>query len=74
VENKKSNLEFFAQSVSFITQWERRCRNICARIFRNFSRIFDKSKLLGVRLHPLHHWLFVWKTVCKMVTWDIVGN
>jgi len=25
------------------------------KIVRNFARIFDKSKLLGVRLHPLHH-------------------
>jgi len=25
-----------------------------AQIFWDFSRIFDKSKLLGVRLHPLH--------------------
>ena len=37
-----------------------KCRNICARIFCYFARIFrfarivDKSKLLGVRLHPLH--------------------
>jgi len=27
-------------------------RNLCTRIFRNFSRIFDKSKLLGVHSHP----------------------
>jgi len=32
-----------------------------ARIFKVFARIFTKSKLLGVRLHPLHprllhHW------------------
>jgi len=33
-----------------------------AQIFRDVARIFNKSKLLGVRLHPLHprlqhHWL-----------------
>jgi len=31
------------------------------RNFRDFAQIFDKSKLLGVRFHPLHprllrHW------------------
>jgi len=26
--------------------------NLCTRIFRNFTRIFDKSKLLGVHLPP----------------------
>jgi len=25
-----------------------------ARIFRHFPRIFNKSKLLGVHLHPLY--------------------
>jgi len=34
---------------------------IFAWIFRDFARIFDKSKLLGMLLHPLHlrllhHW------------------
>jgi len=27
---------------------------IFARIFRDFDQSFDKSKLLGMRLHPLH--------------------
>jgi len=55
---KKSNWDVFRQSVSFITQWEQRCRNIYAQICRIFSlfseicRIFDKSKLLGVHLYP----------------------
>jgi len=39
-----------------------RCKsveNFCARIFRDFARISDKSKLLAVRLHPQlpHHWV-----------------
>jgi len=25
------------------------------KVFRDFAQIFTKSKLLGVRLHPLHH-------------------
>ena len=48
-----------------------RCRNICApnfwdfaRIVRGFPRIFDKLRMLGVRLHPVHpqllqHWFLV---------------
>jgi len=27
---------------------------IFAQIFRDLAQIFDKSKLLGVRFHPLH--------------------
>jgi len=32
---------------------------VFAQIFRNFARIVDKSKLLGVSLYPrlLHHWI-----------------
>ena len=45
-------------SVSFIDHTNRtRCRNISARIFRDFARVFDKSKLLGVRVHPAHNQL-----------------
>ena len=63
-EKKKSNSNVFRQSVSFITQWEQRCRKVCARIFQDFSRIFkdfarifDKLKLLWVRFHArlLHY-------------------
>jgi len=32
---------------------KQRCRNFFARIFRNFTQIFGKSKLLGVRF-PLN--------------------
>ena len=44
--------------LSFRLIWK--CRNICARIFWDFRWIFDKSKLLEVRLHPqlLHHCSF----------------
>jgi len=48
--------------ISFSLIW--RCQNICAWIFRDFAQIFNKSNLLGVRLHPLHpqllhHWLLL---------------
>jgi len=51
---KKSNSDVFDQSVSLIAQIDQRCRNNCAQIFRDFSRIFDKSKRFGVRFHLLH--------------------
>jgi len=40
-----------------------RSQNFCARLFWDFAQIFDKSKLLWVRLHPLypqllHPWLW----------------
>jgi len=54
---KKVNFRRF-QSVSLIyhliTQTEQRCQRICAQTFRDFARILDKSKLLGVPLLPLH--------------------
>jgi len=36
----------------------KKCRNFCSRNFSDFSRIFDKSKLLRMSLHPqlLHHY------------------
>jgi len=54
---KKLNSDFFNQSVSLITLTEQKCR--CARIVRDFARIFNKSKHLGVHFHPqiLHHWV-----------------
>jgi len=30
-----------------------------AQNFKDFAQIFNKSKLLGVRLHPLHHWFIL---------------
>ena len=57
--DKKSNSDVFDQSVSLITKIEQSCLNICAQLFRDFvqyyrdfARIFDKSKLLWVCLHP----------------------
>ena len=44
----------------FCKRWEpfftnqTRLGAIFARIFRDFVQLFNKSKLLGVRLHPLH--------------------
>jgi len=44
-------LYYLIQSHSLITlQKAKRCRNFCARIFRNFARSFDKSELLEMRL------------------------
>ena len=65
---KKSNSEVFHQSASLITQIEQICRNIYVRIFRNFARILDKSKLLGVFLHThlLHHWHSTSENSCFM--------
>jgi len=53
---KKKKVKF--RRLSFRLIWK--CRNICARIFWDFRWIFDKSKLLEVRLHPqlLHHCSF----------------
>jgi len=33
---------------------KQRCRNFRARIFRDFARIFDKSKYMGMRLPTLN--------------------
>jgi len=37
----------FNQSVSLITQIERRRQSTCAQTFRDFARIFDKSNFCG---------------------------
>jgi len=39
----------------------KKCRNFFDQFFLDFAQIFDKSKLLSVRLHPplLHHWIRV---------------
>jgi len=55
---KKSQTFLFSQTHLSLSK-KKRCRNFCVQIFRDFARIFDKSKLLGVCLRPqlLHHCL-----------------
>jgi len=38
--------------VEFITQWEQRCRNICARIFRILPRFLANQNLWGCVFTP----------------------
>jgi len=56
----------------------------CLRILPKFSGIFNKSKLLGVHLHPLHprllhHWIdtsnvFLLITGNKLTTTQLIGG
>jgi len=70
MKKKMSNSDVFRQSVSFITQWEQRCRNIRAQILRDFFPYFQRfcpdfwriktfGGALVFPLHPrlLHHCL-----------------
>jgi len=69
--------------ISFSLIWS--YRNICAQIFwdfslsfQDFARIFDKSKLLGMRLHPVHPSSYTTvSATCgksKLMTWNFSNN
>jgi len=52
---EKSHIQTFIHSQSHLSHSENKaklCENICVRNSRDFARIFDKSKLLRVRLNP----------------------